>query len=97
MAYGKIKIKVETEKNRIKEENHPSSSKSLDVNLNMMVKTMDKLVERLNLDNRPPPRERQEPQVRNPIFRRPPVPHKTTRSKKSGRPTNQTSISGKLC
>jgi hypothetical protein len=40
----------------------------------MMVKTMDKLVERLTLDHIPPPRERKEPQVRNPNFKRAPVP-----------------------
>jgi hypothetical protein len=74
MASGKIKIKVEAEKKKVKEENQPSSSKSADIKLDMMVKTMEKLVERLTLDNRPPPRERQDPQVRNPNFRRPPVP-----------------------
>jgi hypothetical protein len=74
MAYGKIKIKVETEKKKFKEENQPSSSKSSDVNLAMMVKTMEKLMERLTLDNRPPRRERKELQLRNPNFRRPPVP-----------------------
>lgn len=74
MASGKINIKVEVEKKKVKEENQPSSSKSTDIKFDMMVKTMEKLVERLTLDNRPPPRERQDPQVRNPNFRRPPVP-----------------------
>jgi hypothetical protein len=98
MASRKIKNKVETEKNKVKEENQPSSSQSSDAKLDMMVKTMEKLVERLTLDNRLVTRERQEPQIRNPNFRRPPnSSSETTRSKKSRRPTNQTSISGKLC
>jgi hypothetical protein len=40
----------------VKEENQPSSSKYLDVKFDIMLKTMEKIVERLNLDNRPPPR-----------------------------------------
>ena len=74
MASRKIKNKVETEKKKGKEENQPSSSKSWDAKLDMMVKTMETLVERLTLDNRPVPREIKEPQAINPNFRRPPVP-----------------------
>jgi len=40
-------------------------------------------VERLTLDNRPAPREIQEPQVRNPNFRRPPVPQIRQRDPKN--------------
>jgi len=40
MASEKIKNKVETEKNKVKEENQRSSSKSSDAKLYMMVKTM---------------------------------------------------------
>jgi len=72
MASSKIKNKVETEKNRVKQENHPSSSQSSNAKLDMMVKTMEKLVEMLTLDNKLIVRDRQEIQIINPNFRRPP-------------------------
>ena len=49
---------------------------SNDVKSEMMLKTMEKLMERLTVDNRPLNREQNEPQIRNPNFRRsnPPPP-----------------------
>ena len=40
----------------------------------MMMRTMEKLVDILSLENRPVVREPLEPQVRNPNYRRPPFP-----------------------
>ena len=39
--------------------------------MDMMMKAMEKLMERLTVDNRPPPRENQEQQNRNQNVRRP--------------------------
>ena len=44
---------METEKKKIKEESQPSTSQYSDVKLDMMLKTMEKLVEKLFLDNKP--------------------------------------------
>jgi hypothetical protein len=49
----------------------------------MMVKNMGKLIEKLTFDNRVDTRERQEPQIRNPNFRRSPVPQIRQRDQRS--------------
>ena len=70
MASGKMKHR-DLDRRR-KEENLPStSSSSADVKLEMMLKTMENL-----MDTRPFNREQGDPQIRNPNFRRPnpPVP-----------------------
>jgi hypothetical protein len=54
-ASGKIKFQVEDEKKKIKDEAQPSTSQSSDAKLDLMVKTMEKLVEKLSLDNKPAP------------------------------------------
>jgi hypothetical protein len=41
MASGKTNIKVEAEKNKVKGKNQPSSSKSVDLKLDMMKKTIE--------------------------------------------------------
>ena len=56
MASGKIKQKVETNKRKAREENVPSASvvpSSNDVKFEMMMKTMENLMDRLTVDNRP--------------------------------------------
>ena len=53
MASGKIKQKVETDKRKAKEENVPSASaivSSNDVKFEMMLKTMDKSMDRITVD-----------------------------------------------
>ena len=44
--------------------------------MDMMMKTMENLMERLTMDNRPPPRENQEKQNRNQNFIRPLPPQR---------------------
>ena len=39
-----------------------------------MMNTIDRFMDRLALDNRPPNMDQHEPQIRNPNFRRPPPP-----------------------
>ena len=50
---GNIKLQIEAEKKKPKEETFPYTSQALDAKLDLMVKTMDKLVETLSLDENP--------------------------------------------
>ena len=76
MASGKIMQKVETRKAR--EENvlfaSTAASSSNAIKFEMMLKTMEKLMDRMTIYNRPLNREQNEPQLRNPNFRRPNPP-----------------------
>ena len=70
MASGKMKHRdIDRRK---KEENLPSTSSSTtDIKFEMMLKTMEKLMDKLTMDNRAFNREQVDPQIRNPNFRRP--------------------------
>ena len=60
---------------RKKEENLSSASSSTtDIKFEMMLKTMENLMDRLTMDNRGFNREQADPQIRNPNFRRPNPP-----------------------
>ena len=75
MASGKMKHRDINR--RKKEEISPSASSStIDVKFEMMLKTMEKLMNRLTMDNRVFNREQVDAQIRNPNFRRPnpPIP-----------------------
>ena len=75
MASGKIKQRVETDKKKIREDGPSTSVASAnDLKFEMMLKTMEKLMDRITVDNRPFNREQNEPQIRNPNFRRPNPP-----------------------
>jgi hypothetical protein len=65
----KIKLQIEVDRKKAKEETLPSTSQGLDEKFDLMVKTMEKLVEKLSLGDRP-----HELQAINQNFRRPPVP-----------------------
>ena len=63
MTSGKIKQKVETYKGKDREENVPSASvvaSSNDVKFEMMLKTMDKLMDKMTIENKPLKREKKE-------------------------------------
>ena len=66
---------------------------SNDVKFEMMMETMEKLMDRLTVDNRPLNKEQNEPQIRNPNFRRPdppPPPQITQRDMRNpGNPDDQ--------
>jgi hypothetical protein len=47
---GNIKLQIEVEKKKAKEETLPSNSQASDAKLDLMVNTMEKLVEKLSLD-----------------------------------------------
>ena len=79
MARGKMKHKIETDKRKIREEIVPSTSvatSSNDIKFEMILKEMEKILDKLTTDNRPLNREKAEPQITNPNFRRsnPPQP-----------------------
>ena len=81
MASGKMKNRVEVDRRR--KENQPSTyvpSSTSDVKFEMMMKTMERLMDMLALDNIPPNREQSRNQIRNPNFRRPPPPPRNQRN-----------------
>ena len=59
MACGKIKPRVEVDKRKSREETHPTTStfSSSDVKFEMMLKTMEKLMDRLTVEAEPTNRE----------------------------------------
>ena len=88
MGSGKIKQKVETRKIR---EDWPSTSvaSSNDLKFEMMMKTIEKMTDRMTVDNRSLNREQHEPQIRNPNFRRKnPPPPPQIRQRDIGNPRN---------
>ena len=72
MACGKIKPRAEVDRRKGREEAHPttSASSSNDIKFEMMLKTMEKLMDRLMVEAKPTNQEQNEPQIRNPNFRR---------------------------
>ena len=79
MACGKIKPRADIDRRKGREEAHPSTfaSSSSDIKFELMLKTMEKLMDRLIVEARPVNQEQNEPQIRNPNFRRqvpPPLP-----------------------
>ena len=80
MASGNMKQRIEVDRRITREEHQPSTSgvaansSSNDAKFEMMKKTMERLMDMLDLDNMPPIREQSKLQVRNPQFRIPPPP-----------------------
>ena len=76
MACGKIKQRVDVDRRKGREETIPSTSfdsLSNDIKFEMMLKTMEKLMDRLTMEahSSSTPSKQNEPQIRNPNFRRP--------------------------
>ena len=68
MACGKIKPRVDVDRRKGREEIMPSTSSassSNDVKFEMMLKTMEKLMDRMTMDTRLVNREQNEPQIGN--------------------------------
>ena len=74
MASRKIKYNPETDMKKFREA-QPSTSQSSDAKFDLMVKTMERLVEKLSLDNKTSIRDKTKLQHRNPNFIRLPVTH----------------------
>jgi hypothetical protein len=82
------KTKQINETRRVKEEEPQASTSqsSLDAKFNMMIKTMEKLMDKLFADDKNQMKNQNEPQARNPNFKRqqgPPVPQVMTRGKRN--------------
>jgi len=73
MASCNIQYNPETFMNKDQEEAHPSTSKSSDAKFDLMVKTMEKLVENMSLDKNHAIIDENALQLRNPNFMRLPV------------------------
>jgi hypothetical protein len=65
MASGKIKSKFNQSDKRHQGDAQPSTSWSSDDRFDMMMKTMEKLMERMSVGNRPAARDQNDPQPRN--------------------------------
>ena len=70
MASGKMKQKIDYERKKVKDEAQPSSSHSLDARFDNMRKTMEKIMERLDVGDRLAVTQQQDPQIKNHIFKR---------------------------
>ena len=90
MESGKMKQR-DIDRRKIREENMPSTSSSAtDIKFEMMLKIMEKLMDRLTMDNRSFNREQADPQIRNRNFRRPNPPMLTQNRQRDMRnPRNQ--------
>ena len=74
MASGKMKQR-DIDRRKIREENMPSTSSfATDIKFEMILKTMEKLMDIFTMDNRSFNREQADPQIRTPNFRRPNPP-----------------------
>ena len=67
---GKMKKKIDSERKKIKDEAQALSSHSSDIRFDSMMKTMDKIMEKLAVGDRPTSTQQLEPKIRNPNFRR---------------------------
>ena len=80
MALGKIKNKDVDKINNKEEISSPASS---DSKFDSIMRTMEKLVDRLSLENKQVPVQQQDTQIRNPNFRRPPAPQARQRDQRN--------------
>jgi hypothetical protein len=74
MASGKIKHNPDRDVKKVQGEAQPSTSQSSDEKFDLMMKTMERLMERMSLENKPATRDQTDFQPRNQNFRRAPVP-----------------------
>ena len=70
MSSGRIKQKIDFERKKVKYEAQSSSSHSLDIRFDNIMKTMEKIMERLAVGDRLVATQQQDPQIRNSNFRR---------------------------
>jgi hypothetical protein len=74
MASGKIKHNLDRSVKKVQGEAQPSTSQSSDEKFDLMMKTMERLMERMSVENKPATRDQTDFQPRNQNFRRAPVP-----------------------
>ena len=61
MAYGKMKQRVEVDRRRTREDNQASTYTSNDAKFDIRMKRMERFMDILELENRPPNKEQPEP------------------------------------
>jgi hypothetical protein len=66
MASGKIKANSGRDMKKAQDKAQPSTSQTSEERFEMMMRTMEKMMERMALDNRPNPREQADGPPRNP-------------------------------
>jgi hypothetical protein len=74
MALRNIKQNFDRNGKKPQGDVHPSTYRLLDENFNLMMKTMEKIMERMSMENKPITREKNDFQRRNQNFRRALVP-----------------------
>jgi hypothetical protein len=74
MASRNIKHNLDIDMKKVQGESQPSTSETSDENFDLMMKTMERFVEKISLENKPVIRDQDNFQHRNPNFRRAPVP-----------------------
>jgi hypothetical protein len=75
MASGKIKHNPDRDVKKVQGEAQPSTSQSSDEKFDLMMKTMERFMERMSLENKPSTKDQTDFQRRNQNFRRAQVPH----------------------
>jgi hypothetical protein len=75
MDLGKIKHNFDRNGKNPQGDVQPSTSQSLDKKIDLMMKTMERLMENMYVESNPTPREKNDIQPRNQNFRRAPTPH----------------------
>ena len=69
-TFNKTNQRNETRRVKEEEPQASTSQSSSDAKFNMMMKTMEKLMDKLSTDDKNQMKDQNEPQVRNPNFRR---------------------------
>jgi hypothetical protein len=85
MALGKIKQRFNRGDKRPQGDAQPSTSRSTDEKFDLMMRTMEKLMEKMSVGNRPAAREQQDPQPQNQNLRRGQVPQIRKREQREQR------------
>jgi hypothetical protein len=74
MASGKIKQNFDINVKNPQGDTHLSMSQLLDEKFDLMIKTMENLMERMSMENNPSTKEKNKFQPKNQNFRRAPIP-----------------------
>jgi hypothetical protein len=85
MASGKIKQRFNRGDKKTQGDAQPSTSRSIDDKFKLMMRTMEKLMDKMSVGNRPAAQEQHDPQPRNQNLRRGQVPHIRQREQREQR------------
>jgi hypothetical protein len=74
IALGKIKHNLDRSVKKVQGEAQPFTSQSSDEKIDLRMKTMERLMERISMENKPSTKDQTDFQPKNQNFRRAPVP-----------------------